>query len=373
MTLLYQRLRASPPRPAGRPARLAHRWVAPVILAWSLLAASTSCLGADVAAVSKELEATFDQFIADTQAFAEARANEHYLKVVIEQSAKDEIRDRYVRSCEALAKAFDAISEVTQDKQAINESFEKARAIATAYRKGDGSQADAIRAFREVAASYPGTVEADEALFYAAAMYVQGLRDGDKPDRVAAAVLLKQLIARDGVPNRWTMLAEEELASYPDETEERLRQRSEFLSRMAERRKPEWLKATYLYQGNVVEVTGRERVKMISASLTNIIESTARTSYNAVHDASKARDPGEQLGALQTRHQAIPFVDDAIKRKLADEDVPLPVAAKERNRFGLVAINVVFVGIVVLAIVVNRRSKSQTKNVASSATHQKSS
>lgn len=298
---------------------------------------------AESSSLPQRLDAAFTQFVTDAQAIADAKSSEVYLKAPVPAAEKTALQDRYKLSCEALAKLFDEAAASPEENQDAKEALAKAAGIVVAYRKGNESQAKALEALLGITDQYSGTIEADEALFLAASLHVQGLPQGTPPDIPGASALLERLITRDGPPSVWTMLAEEELASYPSNADERLQRRSEFLQKMTDRRKLDWLKTTYLTEPQATAMTGQARVRKISAVIFNISESTARTSYNLAHDATRSTDPGQQLKSLQDDHQANAFLEDAVQRKRIDENIPEARPRGFSRRLMLVMINLGFI------------------------------
>lgn len=290
---------------------------------------------AETPSFAEAVEEEFCQLVHSAQAYVNAKTRSTYLKEGsnADSTAVSLLQQKYSVAVRKFAAVVERHWQTDVDPESAKSDYEAASQTMAQYREGKVTREAAVEAMVSVADSHPGSYEHDEALFLAAMMYVQGLKNGAKLDRVEAAVLLERLIARPGPPSSWTMLAEEELASYPNDNPQRIRMRSEFLKRQTERQDLEWLKANYLVV--LPGMTAQSYVRLLTGSILNVSESIARTSYNVIHDASDQNS----FAGLKELHPSIEYIDDAIK-KIPQPPGP-PVAQSDSTRFFLITLNIV--------------------------------
>jgi hypothetical protein len=183
------------------------------------------------------------------------------------------------------------------------------------YVEGMATRDEAVAHWLEVAERFPNSVERDEALSRAAMLYLQQLRNGAKADYDTAQKLFAQAVSRPGPPNRWTLTAEESLISFPDDSTQRMTNRSDMYLRLGQLKQLKELKAQVLVPSPTM--TPERFLREIDSLLITIDTVRDTAAKNMVNDGRQRRWR-QNRAVLLERHSGDKLVELEISK------VPLP-------------------------------------------------
>jgi hypothetical protein len=192
-------------------------------------------------------------------------------------------------------------------------TLDDARRYAQEYREGKGDRDVALNKFLKLADQFPGTLEHDESLFYGAMLYLQHLRPEMNMDIPAARRLFELLAKRSGPPSQWTVMAEGNLVSFPDDPSMRVKVRSDFVKDMTRRLDPQWLRSHLLVPTK--QSSPDRLVRQIGEFLDQLAATHQTTAYNMLSDAKGTPDRLATLKWLREEHADDPFVQIAFARE----------------------------------------------------------
>ncbi|MCP4643021.1 MAG: hypothetical protein GY851_21425 [bacterium] len=195
-------------------------------------------------------------------------------------------------------------------------AFEAAQAFKNnVYRAGNSSREDAVARYLKVAEDYPGTLAADNAMYLAAHLNLQGFRSDDSYDLAAAEAIFRRIADRPGPPTSFVLGARHNLTGFINDVTVRMRARSGFYGDLQQKGEDDdHLRALLLIPSD--QTSEKDYCKLVREYLVRLRSDQYTCGKNMVADTMGTPDPVASLRWLEAQHPDDEFIRAEIRKAM---------------------------------------------------------